>query len=339
MYTSIHLLPGINKGGKYRTRWDDPQGQKDFKYIEKLIKEGGGEDFLENDVDNGKISIIENMWDLKGIRLINLDIDFPHHDNFEGIDFSYAMFSHCKLNNATFPETTFRFARFYSCTFNKCLFGFAEFYGCTFENCQFVDCDFVERDRFINCDMQNTTFTNLFTVETLFEDCRFDERVAVKDILPNPNGTFKVSLDLKDLASVQYGIKDAYRNGRVISKYRKYHYLENQSLRKYNSSSVINRLFRALNELLTGYGVKPQRVLMWMVGTFSLYSFIFALHYDLRQGVLLSGGAFFTFGANTSMLATTHVMYLALYITEAFLGISLTALLITMLASYWLKDI
>jgi hypothetical protein len=58
----------------------------------------------------------------------------------------------------------------------------------------------------------------------------------------------------------------------------------------------------------------------------------------VSEGLLLSAGAFFTFGANTHYLQTLGSCLKLIYIVESFIGISLMAVFITVLANLWFRE-
>lgn len=59
-----------------------------------MIRAGAGEDFLQGDFEQGQLSLLEDMWDLKGLNIFDEQFKFPGGDTFENIDFSYAEFRH-----------------------------------------------------------------------------------------------------------------------------------------------------------------------------------------------------------------------------------------------------
>jgi hypothetical protein len=59
---------------------------------------------------------------------------------------------------------------------------------------------------------------------------------------------------------------------------------------------------------------------------------------DVRDGLLLSAGAFLTFGAKAELLNRLGVFDQLLYVSAAFAGVSLVALFITVMANVLLKE-
>jgi hypothetical protein len=90
-----------------------------------------------------------------------------------------------------------------------------------------------------------------------------------------------------------------------------------------------------------GYGAKPIRVLLCLVFLYLIVSFrfVYALGCGhVKDAFLLSSGAFLTFGAKTDLLDKMGHFDNFLYIASAFVGISMVALLITVMANLLLKD-
>lgn len=75
-----------------------------------------------------------------------------------------------------------------------------------------------------------------------------------------------------------------------------------------------------------------------MLTVFVVCSSFFMLKLGAGEGLILSAGAFFTFGASTNHLRVLCLPFRILYVGEAFIGISLIALFITVLARRWFAD-
>lgn len=341
MFTPVHLLPQYNTEelDKYRDRWEDSEGQRLQDRIIAMVESGAGEDFLQQDFEQGDLGFLENMWDLKGIRVLSREIDFPMEDNFEGIDFSYGSFSHSKFRNATFLNTSFRFTRLYNCEFVDCNFLFTSFYGATLEKTTFINCDFIEHDSMTNCDLRGVKFEACFIPTNLFFNCKFDEQTNIVDLLDEPwRGRGTLKLNKGDLAEIFKGIKDGYLAGDVPKQARLYSFKEKQSVTRYNTKRHPEKTWGYFLELIAGYGIKPHRVLFTMLLVFIIFSLVFCAKIGFSEGILLSAGAFFTFGANTHHLQTLSAFLKIIYIAEAFFGISLMALFITVLANLWFRE-
>ena len=304
-----------------------------------MIRSGAGEDFLQWDFEQGNLGFLESQWDLKGFSLFNEGIDFPAGDNFEAIDFSYASFYHSKLKRAIFYSANIAYATIYNCEFVNCIFAFTGFYGSTLEKVRFINCDFMEEDRITNCDLKEVTFKNCFIPKPLFFDCKFDEQTTVDDPRSEPSKGINVDkLNSKDLAEIFKGIKESYRAGQVNRQSRYYFFKERQCITRYNLTSRHSKIGGYLLEFCTAYGIKPSRVLITMIVLFAFFSAFFTTRFGFSDGLLLSAGAFFTFGANSDLLQTADFLLRILYVAEAFVGISSVALFITVLANVWLGE-
>ncbi|MGZ4107170.1 MAG: pentapeptide repeat-containing protein [Tumebacillaceae bacterium] len=343
----IEMLPNFDalEARQTRSRWNDADGIKD-KIVE-LIRAGAGEDFLQGEFEAGRLGFVRDQWDLAGIDLFKEEIEFPKNDSFENIDFSYAKFWHCIFSNATFPQTHFTFARLYNVEFRNCLFGFAHFYGATLEKCKFINCDFVEENGFSNCEFIDVRFDDCFFNKNKFVDCRFDENVHFTSskgerrlgLLVAPSSGFKERMEETNISGIYRNIKDCYFAGQVYVQVRKYLFLQHQAYTRYNRLGRFNKLKRYVWEIVAGYGAKPIRVLLCLGVLYLLVSFRFSYALgDVKDGILLSSGAFLTFGAKSDLLASMGLFDNCLYIASAFVGISMVALLITVMANVLLKD-
>jgi hypothetical protein len=339
MFTPIYLLPqhDIKVRAKYEDRWNTVEGQSLAEKVIEMIRKGGGEDFLQSEFEQGRLDFLESMWDLKGLKIFREEINFPKGDNFEGIDFSYASFYHCKFNGACFPGTVFNFTRFYNCEFINCIFSYTNIYGAILENMIYQHCDFIEHNRLINCECKNVRFQDCFISDNILFDSRLDE-LSVLDRPREKSVWESVVLNSEYLAEIYKGIKDAYKSGNVIKQSRQYFFEERKALTRHNAKGWKDKIRGYLLEWVTGYGVKPSRVIGTMIAVLSLFSSVFAIIIGARQGLLLSAGAFFTFGANTHYLQDAGTFLTFLYIAESFSGIALMALFITVLANVWFAE-
>jgi len=341
MYTPIYLLPQYSPKdrSKYEDRWADPENQHIRDKVLEMIRNGAGEDFLQK-IYEENLAFFEDMWDLKGIDILEEEIKFPTTDNFEAIDFSYATFSGSKFINATFVNTVFHFTKVHHSEFINCIFAFGGFYGASLEKTRFINCDFIEYHRITNCDFREVKFENYFIPKRLFFNCKFDEQTIINDPLAKPlrmsEDSFKLSKS--DLAEIFKGIKESYMAGEVIKQARRYFYRERQFITRQNANNWRDKTGGYFLEYITGYGIKPYRVLLTMLIIFFIFSVIFVAKIGVSEGLLLSAGAFFTFGANTNYLQTLGTSFQIIYIAESFLGISLMALFITVLANYWFRE-
>mgnify|MGYP001601910208 CR=1 FL=1 len=340
MFTPIYLLPQYNGKDcdKYQSRWDTSQGIEIRNKVLKMIRDGAGEDFLQWDFEHKELGFLESMWDLKGIDIYNEKIDFPTDDNFEAIDFTYASFYHSKFRNATFPGTGFGFSKIYNCEFADCVFSRTSFYSATLEGSKFINCDFIEHNSITNCELREVKFERCFVYKNIFFNCKFDEQTFIDAPLDKPNIMKSFESSKSDLAEIFKGIKEGYMAGDVIRQARQYFFKERQSIIRYNAKGWRGKASGYFLELIAGYGIKPIRVLLTMLTIFLIFSIFFIGKVGISEGLLLSSGAFFTFGANTHLLSTLSGFWKIIYILESFLGISLMALFITVLANFWFRE-
>lgn len=341
MFTSIDRLPRLNpeEQARYRRRWEEGQGTALRDTVLGMIRDGAGEDFLQREFEGGRLGFLEDMLDLKGLKIFDEQFDFPGGDTFEAIDFSYAEFWHSTFNNAVF-NCSIAFARVYNCEFRRCIFSFNHCYGTTFDKSRFVECDFVESNTFTNCSFRETSFDNCFMPTRVFFDCSFDQTTRIGASSPSPfrmnRDSFKV--DLKNASDIFNGIKDGYRGGGVSDKAREYFFRQMQATTRHNTATKPERWFGFLKEYVAGYGVRPLRVLGIMLGALLLSTIIFSDAVGAADGFILAAGGLFTFGAKADLLTNIHPVYRAIYVATAFAGISLTALFITVLANVWFRE-
>lgn len=344
MYTSLHLLPQYDPTDrdKYFDRWHEKQGAKTRKYVMELIKRGAGEDFLLYDFQVGNLAPMEHERDLRGMWIGRMDMEFPEGDNFEGIDFSFAVFSENKFSNAVFLSCSFAFSRLTQCEFRKCVFVRTGFYGASLKDVKFIDCDFIEYFSFGNSDFSGVHFKGCFLQKPLFADCWFDETVEFIDLSTHQNyfpQSESIKQDKRDLADIYKGIKDAYRQGDAIDQMRRYYLLERQSLTRHNRTGM-KKLTGFFLEAIAGYGVKPMNTLLILVLVFLVFTFpyVYLEGMALPDALLFSAGSFLSFGYQPEYLTTAGAFLKLWYASEAFMGILLSALFITVLARYWFEE-
>ena len=341
MFTPIDRLPQFDPEArtKYQERWDDQDGQTLRETILAMIRVGAGEDFLQGDFEAGRLGFLENMHDLKGLNIFQEQFNFPGGDTFENIDLSYAQLWHSSFTNAVFM-TNMAFTKAYNCEFKSCIFTFNHAYGATFEKCRFVECEFVENNTFTNCSLRDVAFENCFMPTRVFFDCSFDQLTRIGDSASEP---FRMKpdsfpVDPKKLSDVLGGIEEAYRAGGVTTRAREYFFRRMQAVTRYNSDTRLARGFGFLKEWLAGYGVRPFRVLGAMFGALLISATAFSIAVGNADGMMLAAGALFTFGAKAHLLDGLGLMYQVLYVLTAFVGISLTAMFITVLANVWFRE-
>lgn len=282
--------------------------------------------------------LLESPWDLKGLDLRSERIAFADTDNFKRKDFSYARFYDVTFERARFYNVTIEHATIRNCKFINCVFAFTSFYGVTLEKTQFVNCDFVEGDSITNCDLKGTRFDNCFLPNPLFFDCKFDELTIVDQLKTNANRGWMETLDNKESAEIYKGIKEAFRAGQVVNQAQNYFLKERQAVTRYIRSRARDKLFGYFLEFTAGYGIRPSRVLLTMIVSLIAFSSPFMMEFGISDGFLIGAGAFFTFGANSDKLKMLGYGYRFLYIIEAFIGLSLIALFVTVLANKWFSE-
>ena len=141
-----------------------------------------------------------------------------------------------------------------------------------------------------------------------------------------------------DLAEIFKSIREGYVAGRVYGKARRYFLEENKAITLHNTKGLRQKLGRLFLELITGYGVRPLRVLATMLAVFAIPSVLFMAKLGFSEGLLLSAGAFLTFGANTYHLSALCGLFKIVYVAESFCGILLMALFIIVLANLWFSE-
>ncbi|MFZ2202566.1 MAG: hypothetical protein WAV56_04205, partial [Microgenomates group bacterium] len=302
MFQPIHLLPLYEpkERDRLQDRWNTTQGQKDKEHITELIKRGAGEDFLQGDFENDRLPTLKDDHDLSGIDIWSLEIDFPKHDNFEAIDFSYSKWWHSKFKGGLF-YVYLNFARVYNCEFRNSTFYFFEAYGTTFEKCKFINCDFIEHSHFSNCEFLDCEFKGPFFTEKPFQDCLFDNSTHIFGNIENAKiqntESSSFTLELKAIPEIFKSIKNAYLSGEVHNNYRKYYFLQKQAERK-NSTTITEKLYLYLKEAITGYGIKPQNTLVTTAIVVLIFAVIFAFDKQATMNpILTSMSAFATVGS------------------------------------------
>ena len=305
-----------------------------------MIREGAGEDFLQWEFESHKLGFLESMWDLKGINIFRENLSFAGAGSgwFEAIDFSYAQFYHTTFRRAEFSPATFNFARIYNCEFVECTFTFAGFYGSTLEKVKFTNCNFIEQNSFTNCGFTAVEFINCFMPENIFTDCRFDACSRVTDPVDKPLGGWNLKFDKRQLAGIFQGIKEAYSAGGVVKQVRKYFFRQNQAITRHNSDSNWDSFTGYFLEFLTGYGVRPLRVLTVLILLVVAGIAIFSRQVGFANALILATGGFFTFGGYVDLLRGMSIWYRIAYICTAFLGMFLTGLYVTVLANVWFRE-
>jgi len=344
MFTPIHLLPQSvsAEGDNNRQRWGTDEGRKIHDLITSKLRTEKSKHFLQSDFDCRRLGFMKDTNDFRGFSFLQEEIVFAQDSEvFTGVNLSDAEFVHTKMTNASFFDCHTDFARFHDCTFGACFFWFANFYACKFEKVNFANCVFFERNSFYNCEFKDCAFAQSFFSENVFFDCKFDTKTTIESKFRREIASPKTAkLENTSLADLYFGIQEAYSAGGAVSKSRKFTFLQRQATTKYNTDSLREKLFGLAFEFLAGYGLKPLRVILCMLGVF-LAAFLFfcwKLETDFSATLLFTSGAFFTFGAKADMLDKPELFYRLVYIATSFCGVCLTALFITVLANYIMRE-
>jgi uncharacterized protein YjbI with pentapeptide repeats len=343
MYTPIHALRQsvANERRDALTRWDRPEGHMTYERVIELIDAGAGEDFLQADWEHGNLPILDDMWDLRGLKTVGKiwDFDkFPPNDTFESIDFSFGSFYNCVFKGAYF-SSQFRFASLELCRFINCTFQFTYFYGADLENVRFEKCDFIEGDDIVNCRLSNASFTDCFYASNLFSDCSFSRDVVVQDSVKTPTkGYGALASGTGFLPELFRSIKEAYSAGGAFDRSRDYYYRQMETVARYQATRKRDKLLAWAFSVLAGYGVRPLRVLRALAILYLAVTVLFLTRFDFASSLLLAAGGIFTFGARSDLLTSAPLVYSIIYVISSFAGITLTALFVTVLTAVFLRE-
>jgi len=262
-----------------------------------------------------------------------------HSNTFKGINLSYGYMVQTKFENIVFSGMIFNFTTFYKVNFTNCTFLFTTFYGSNLENVSFVNCDFLDKAQFRNCLLKNVRFNSCFFENNVFNDCQFDEATRIDSPLRSSRFSKKqINLDMRELSGIYKGIKEGYLSGEILDKKRDYYFLERQVITRYNLDKISSKIGNYFLEYVSGYGIRPFRVLYAMILSFIFFTALFVGKIGYPDGLLLSTGAYFTNGANSNLLSTMGPFYQSIYLLESFLGILLIALFITVMANLWFNE-
>lgn len=336
MFIPLHQLPEEDgaKIADLHFRWKSPDGRQTHERVLAEMRDGANEHFLQQQFEDGSLPILTDNTDLRGIEIANQSITFPTHDNFKGTDFSYSLWEKSTFVNGLFM-CNFSWAKLNECEFRDCTFICPGFAFARIQKVRFVNCDFIIGVRFSNCDFESTVFQNCHFAEPVFTDCRFDSATVVDAPRLNAMKSGPICTDPKDLTRLYAGIRSAYSSGQVFSRAREYAFRERHAATRHNIVSRRDVVSERIWEFLTGYGIRPTRVLRAMLIVFLGAGLTNATVLGIGQGMRLAAGAFFTFGVATDLLPGLPIVLQVLYVATAFLGISLTALLVTVLTNVY----
>jgi hypothetical protein len=79
-------------------------------------------------------------------------------------------------------------------------------------------------------------------------------------------------------------------------------------------------------------------VVIALLSYFILVLCLFLTKVDFPDALLLTCGGLFTFGAKADLLDSMNIFYHLVYISSSFVGISLTALFITVIANVLMRE-
>lgn len=136
----------------------------------------------------------------------------------------------------------------------------------------------------------------------------------------------------------RWDISEAYRARGAVTKARKYLFLQRRAAARYNSQTPSEKYVGLISEYLMGHGLRPLRVVACMGVYFLVALGLFSTALKVRDALILTCGALFTFGAKTNLLDSLGFGYLCLYILSSFIGICFTALFVTVLANVLIRD-
>lgn len=337
MYTPRHLHPKFNSNTEnhLQSRWKTPEGLLCLYEVKEMIREGGGEDFLQMRFERGELSVLEDMNDLRGLLLMDEHIVFPSRDNFQGINFSYAQIYYCSFAEAVF-HANFEFANLANCTFKNCFFHYNSFDSTNMERCRFENCKWIEDNSFINCSLKDVTFKECFFGEmTPFEDCKFDDLVEFESTKFSWDQRKAPVMAAENHSEFYASIAHSYDEGDAIKKAKHFLLLTRQAYTRHNTKGLAKQFYGLLQEYVTGYGLRPGRVLLTMGFVLTLGTLGFWTKMPLADSLVFVTGALFTFGASADKLASYGLAARFSYIFLAFFGVSLNTVFITTLSNAW----
>lgn len=345
MFTPLHALRLSELPLKQEVceRWHNPDYHSAVERIKTMLSNGAGEDFLQADFEEGRFPFLDDMWDLRGISLVNSVVQAEQGERalFESLNFAHASFYNITFRNVSFEQCGFRHARFEKCKFIDCIMVYGGFFGAGFENVVFQNCDIGEGASFLNCELRGTHFENCFLPSYAFRDCCFDEGTDLGNLVYERKisqaTTFKIEPNQR--ASFFREVRFAYKAGGAISGSRKWFREEMKARTRHNTPSFGRRLWRLIVlEWLSGYGQSPGRVLIVMGLCLVAGWALFAKFVGWKDGLLVASGAFFTNGARSDLLNSLGWLERVTYVSLGFLGVFLMGMFIVVLASDWFGE-
>lgn len=339
MYKDISQLTEFDysENEKVTNRWKH-EGRNRQRLVEELISDGAGEDFLEYDYQYGILKdFLKDEWDLRGIRLNSINLDYPGGENFQFINFSYSNFHNCVFKGCIF-DATFFFVGFENCKFIDCIFANSYFKGCYFENCKFNKIDFFSAGKIDNCNFTDTDFLNFFCPQNLLVDCKITSSSSFSKPLSQANNrNWNYTFKNKCLSDFYNQLNSGFKESGASQKASDYRYKSAKSYTRYNTDSFFKKWKRILiDELIIGYGERPSRTLITSIVIILIFASIYLLqgygenNTNFLNSLYISFSAFVVFGIDSAKSSSKLIRFL--FIIEAFLGTTLigawTALLL-----------
>jgi len=220
--------------------------------------------------------------DLRGIRLNNEE--FPKNSSFEKKDLNYARFYNCKFNGTNLESTSLTHTVFDKCNLENAIFAGSGGY----------------ETRFLNCNLRNVCFWDAGLIDTDFSGSDLSNAYFESAILSNIKVNYLTIFDRKlnsiwetrkmpanQKPELLKSIRIAYGKAELWSLSDQYFHIERSSNRKniiwnkYKNNKGLATLWEWLSDwiwgIITGYGVKPSRMLLiglFVSLTFSLIYYI-----------------------------------------------------------------
>jgi hypothetical protein len=147
----------------------------------------------------------------------------------------------------------------------------------------------------------------------------------------------KVSTPKEALAGFHSSFQDAYEASGSQERALNSYWEGRKAYTRYNLKKE-KLLVSLINELITGYGMKPLRPLVALGVVCFVATLLFSFSMPLNESMIFSAGALFTFGAAADHLKEFGFWGRLFYISLSFCGISLSGLFITCLANLWFRS-
>jgi hypothetical protein len=151
------------------------------------------------------------------------------------------------------------------------------------------------------------------------------------------NSAVDLCLNNRAISELCKGLSEAYESAGARAKARNYLFLQSKFSTRFNSESRREKVAGWFFEYVSGYGLRPSRVIASMCLWFLFALIVFSTKVSFEDSLLLTCGALFTFGAKAELLNSMGIFYTLVYISSSFVGISLTALFITVLVNVFIR--